>query len=46
MSEPHNAGLWFWLLVMEALARLGGFGSKPYLWAVGKASDCVDWSNT
>jgi hypothetical protein len=36
--------LTFWLLTMDALQRLGLFGSRPYLWAVGKASDATDWT--
>ncbi len=30
-----------WLLVMDAIAACGGFGSRLYLWAVGKASDAT-----
>lgn len=33
-----------WLLAMDALAFFGGFGSRAYLWCVGKASDATDWS--
>lgn len=33
----------FWLHVMDLIAWLGGFGSRPYLWAVSKASDATDW---
>ena len=36
---------WFWLLVMDAIAAWGGFGSRLYLWAVGKASATVDCSD-
>ncbi len=33
----------FWLLVMDAIAGCGGFDSGLYLWAVGRASSCVEW---
>lgn len=36
-------GLWWWLRVMDALAACGFFGSPLYLWAIGRASACVDW---
>jgi hypothetical protein len=29
--------LQFWLLVMDALSSAGLFGSRLYLWAVGRA---------
>lgn len=35
--------MWFWLATMDVIANLGGFGSRFYLWAVDKASCCVDW---
>lgn len=31
----------FWLLVMDLLAWCGGFGSRPYLWAVAKAGEAT-----
>ena len=32
--------LWIWLHVMDLIAAMpGGFGSRPYLWAVEHASD-------
>jgi hypothetical protein len=37
--------LTFWLLTMDAFQRLGLFGSRPYLWAVGRASDATDWGH-
>ena len=33
----------FWFLVMDALAWAGFFGSKAYLYAVGKAADADDF---
>ena len=33
----------FWLLAMDLIAFCGGFGSRPYLWAVGHAADCIGW---
>jgi len=33
----------FWLFAMDALAACGLFGSRAYLWCVGRASDCTDW---
>lgn len=33
----------FWLFAMDALAFVGLFGSRAYLYAVGKASDATDW---
>ena len=33
----------FWLSVCDVFAWLGGFGSRPYLWAICRASDCIDW---
>jgi len=38
-----GARLHFWLLAMDVVAWGGGFGSKLYLWCVGKASDATDW---
>lgn len=35
--------LHFWLRVLDVIAFFGGFGSRPYLWAVGKCSD-ADWA--
>lgn len=35
--------LHFWLLTMDTLVALGLFGSRAYLYAVGKASDATDW---
>lgn len=32
-----------WLVALDALAAAGLFGSRPYLWAVRKASDATDW---
>lgn len=29
----------FWILIMEVTVRVFGFGSRQYLWAVGKAAD-------
>ena len=34
--------LQFWLVVLDAIAFCGGFGSRPYLWAVEHAAECVD----
>lgn len=34
----------FWLATMDLLAWCGGFGTKAYLFAVGKASDATDWN--
>jgi hypothetical protein len=34
----------FWLLAMDAVARLGGYGSRLYLWALARASACVEWA--
>lgn len=34
-----------WLLAMDATCLLFGFGSRPYLWALGKASDATDWGD-
>lgn len=36
--------LWFWLDVTDFLAWIGLYGTKPYLYAVRKASDSTDWS--
>lgn len=34
----------FWLIVMDLIAAMPrGFGSRPYLWAVARASDATDW---
>jgi hypothetical protein len=33
----------FWLFIMDALVALGLFGSRPFLYAVGRASDATDW---
>lgn len=33
----------FWLLMMDVMHAVFGFGSRPFLWAVGKASDATDW---
>ena len=35
----------FWLLTLDVLAAIGLFGSRPYLWVVGKASDATDWGD-
>lgn len=35
----------FWLAALDALAAVGLFGSRPYLWVVGKASDATDWGD-
>lgn len=33
----------FWLNVMDLIAAMpGGYGSRPYYWAVTKASDATD----
>lgn len=34
----------FWLAALDALSIAGLFGSRPYLWAIGKASNCTDWT--
>lgn len=36
-----SARLRFWLRVMDLLP----FGSRPYLWALRKASDATDWGD-
>ena len=33
----------FWLLAMDAVAACGGFGSRLYLWCVGRASGATDY---
>ncbi len=35
-----------WLALMGLFAEWPGFGSRAYLWAVGKASDATDWGDT
>ena len=34
-----------WLLAMDALALAGLFGSRPYLYAVERASAATDWGD-
>jgi hypothetical protein len=38
-----SARLRFWLLAMDVIALCGGFGSRAYSFAVGKAGDATDW---
>lgn len=38
-----RARLTFWLFVMDVIAARGGFGSRLYLWALGRASANSDW---
>ena len=33
----------FWLFAMDSLFWLGLFGSRAYLYAVGKAGEATDW---
>lgn len=33
----------FWLAAVDLMAWCGLFGSRLYLWAVGKASGAADW---
>ena len=34
----------FWLLVLDAICLVpGGFGSRPYCWALERASNATDW---
>lgn len=39
----RRARLMLWLLALDVLAARGRFGSPLYLWAVGRASGCVEW---
>jgi hypothetical protein len=32
-----------WLIALDLLAASGMYGSRAYLWAVERASACVEW---
>lgn len=38
-----RARYWSWLLLLDLLSDCGLFGTRLYLWAVGRCSDCY-WS--
>lgn len=42
MSRRNPIRLWLWLLVMDVIAWRW-YGSRAYLWAVGKAAANEDW---
>ena len=33
----------FWLLAMDAIAYVGGYGSPAYLWCVDRAASATPW---
>ena len=43
MTRRNPVRLWLWCRAMNVVAACGGFGSRLYLFCVGKASDNEDW---
>lgn len=39
--SPHRLG--FWVFVADVIVWAGFFGSRAYLYAIGKASEAVEW---
>jgi hypothetical protein len=35
----------FWLRMMDVARVLWGFGSRPYIWCLERASDATDWGD-